>query len=207
MGARRRGRRPTARRRSRAEQVQQRRFVLSVGLIALTVIITAAASRPATAATAQPSSATFSPISTTTTLDPRARLVSATYTAELTDPSGGGDSDRSAALLTLDYDANTQELAYELRITSPMPNPSIAALCQGIPGQGGSTVYTLFAGPTVAGRFSGVLCEGAMKSGSLVGPLRGGTLADLVLSIQSGSVYVTIGTTSHPVDALRGQIK
>lgn len=200
-------RRPRARHRSRAELVQQRRFVLSVCVLALTVIITAAASQTSSAAVSPQASATADSSITTVSLDPRASLVSKTYTAELRGSTSGEGTEKPSALLTLDYDADLQELTYTLDIRSPIANPTVAAICQGASDQRGSTVYTLFAGPSIAGRFSGVLSAGTMEAGSLVGTLRGGTLADLVLLIERGSAYATIGTSSSPVDAARGQIK
>jgi hypothetical protein len=68
-------------------------------------------------------------------------------------------------------------------------------------------VFTIFPGPTVAGNFSGVLAEGSMTPGDLVGPLKGGRLTDLVLLVKNGGAYAAIGTPNEPVDALRAQIK
>ncbi len=52
----------------------------------------------------------------------------------------------------------------------------------------------------------GVLAEGLILDEDLIGPLRGGTIADLITLIKSGNAYVSLGNKSHPVDAIRGQI-
>jgi hypothetical protein len=40
-----------------------------------------------------------------------------------------------------------------------------------------------------------------------VGPLKGKTIADFVALIKAGSVYLNVGTTSHPSGEIRGQLK
>lgn len=149
---------------------------------------------------------------TTTTDDQTATtLVSGIYTAELT----GAESvppveTAAAATLTLTYDAETEKLSYELRITSPLTNPSVAAIYEGAPGSSGTAVYTLFAGPTKEGLYEGILAGGEPEDviidADLVGTLQGQTVADLIALIEEGQAYVSIGNESHPVDAIRGQI-
>jgi hypothetical protein len=195
------------RRRTRAEQVQNRRFVLTVCLLGLMLVVTATVSYSSRAAATPESAPSTSSESTNTTLDPAAALTSGTYTAELKGSSSGSVYGGPRALLTLEYDAAARTVSYKLQITSALANPSVAAVCQGVSGQSGATVFTLFPGPTVSGNFSGVLAEGSITEGDLVGPLEGGRLTDLILLIKTGEAYVTIGTPSQPVDAMRAQIK
>jgi hypothetical protein len=139
-------------------------------------------------------------------------LVSATYTAELT----GAESvppvaTQAAATFTLAYDADKKKLTYELRVTSPLTNPSVAAIYQGTADtEHGEAVYTLFAGPAKEGSFTGLLpdetTDNNIIDADLVGPLAGKTVADLIGLIKDGDAYVSIGNESHPVDAIRGQI-
>ncbi len=195
------------RRRNRAEQVQIRRLVLTVCLLGLMVVLTAAVSY-SSRVQASPQTLPLLPDGvTTTTLDPAAGLVSATYSAELrvSDPTSASADPR--ALLTLKYDATTRTVSYRLEVTVPLANPSAAAICQGTPDQLGSTVFTIFPGPPIAGKFSGVLAEGEITAADLVGTLQGHELTHLVLLVKSGAAYATIGTTGRPVDAIRGQIK
>jgi hypothetical protein len=193
---------------SRAEQVQTRRLVLSVCLLALMVVITAVASYSTRVeATTPETSPTTSDDAPSTTLDPAALLVSATYTAELRGGGSGSTAGDPRAFLTLRYDEDAQTITYKLQITTSLQTPCVAAICQGTREQSGSNVFTMFPGPAIAGNFSGVLSEGQIDAADLVGSLRGGRLADLVLLIQSGAAYATVGTASRPIDAIRGQIR
>jgi hypothetical protein len=187
--------------------VHNRRLVLTVCLLALMVVITAAASYSSRAEATPETPPTASGESTATTLDPAASLVSAIYTAEMTAAGMGSARGDPTALLTLEYNATTQTLSYKLKVTSPLNTPCVAAIYQGAPDRNGTTVFTMFPGPAVAGNFSGVLAEGNIAADDLVGPLNGGKLTDLVLLLKSGGTYATVGTASNPVDAIRGQIK
>ena len=185
-------------RRLRAAQVQRRRLVFLGCVVVLLVVVIALATR---------SCGGDEGAQTTTTGSPDAGLVSAAYTAELT----GADSvpaveTQATAELTLDFDADAGEMTYELVLTYQISNPTVATICQGLPGEYGTTVYTLFAGPMKEGDFEGVLAEGTIAADDLVGPLKGDTIADLVALIEDGEAYVSIGNERHPVDAIRGQI-
>jgi hypothetical protein len=196
------------RRRTRAEQVQTRRFALGVCLLGVMVVVTAVVSYSSRAdAVTTETSPTLSEISPSTTLDPAASLVSATYTAELRGAGAGSASGESRAFLTLRYDAQVQTIAYKLQITTSLPTPCVATICQGSGGQSGTALFTLFPGPAIAGNFSGVLAEGQISAADLVGPLKGARLADLVLLIKNGGTYATVGTARQPTDAIRGQIR
>jgi len=136
--------------------------------------------------------------------DPAALLSTASYVAELRDDSAGSDSPR--ALFRLNYSALDGAVSFSLEIDSPLANPSVATICQGSPGESGSTLVTLFAGPTIAGNFTGILAQGQITASDLVGSLRGQELTDLILLVKEGGAYATVGTASIPIDAIRGQI-
>ena len=192
-------------RQARAQQVHNRRFALVVGLLAVAIVTTAGVSHSSRAAAADEPLSAQQQGTSGATLDPAASLVSATYVAELGSESGGSESPRG--LLRLGYDAEAGTVSYTVQITSPLANPSIAAICQGAPGQSGSTLATVFAGPTISGKFSGLLAEGEITAADLVGPLLGQDLEDLILLVEEGGAYATIGTEGIPIDAIRGQIQ
>jgi hypothetical protein len=169
------------------------------------VVATAAASYSSRAAAETQAQGAGTAGVSTTSLDPDAALVSASYEAELTD--GTQDPGSPHAVLRLDYDASTRSVLYCLEMTSALPNPSVAAICQGRPGQSGMTVFTVFAGPTISGRFSGILAQGEIAAADLVGPLRGHRVTDLILLVKEGGAYATVGTAAVPIDAIRGQIE
>lgn len=182
----------------RQQQIQRRRTVLGICLLALIVLIIVLA---LTCSGQDGTPATTETSASETTLS------SATYGATLTgDESVPPVQTAASATFTLTYDAEKNKLSYVLEVTSAITNPSSAAIYQGSPGTSGSTVYLLFTGPMKEGRFVGVLAEGDIVESDLIGPLRGGTLADLISIIEQGKAYVSIGNKSHPVDAIRGQL-
>jgi hypothetical protein len=147
----------------------------------------------------------------TTTTEPEGStdvtLVSATYTADLIGAESVPSVRTAAkAALTLTYDAETEEFAFVLEVTQSITNPSVATIYEGAQGTSGTAVYMLFAGPTKEGTFVGTLAEGLIFDTDLIGPLGGGTIADLIALIKAGNAYVSIGNKSHPIDAIRGQI-
>lgn len=187
-------------RRRRAQQVQRRRLVLSIcvlGLIVLVVgLVVGLSGGPEGADTA----------SSTTAESTATPLVAATYNAELTGAeSVPSVTTKATGSLTLTYDPDTAALTFVLDING-LTNPSLAAIYEGVEGARGIAVATLFAGPPIEGLFAGVLAEGSIDETQLTGGLTGKTVADLVTLIESGNAYVSVGNTSHPVDAIRGQI-
>ena len=134
-------------------------------------------------------------------------LAAASFSADLT----GADSvppvdTASTGTLTMDYDPTALVLSYSLTLDG-LSNPSNAAIYEGAPGTSGTAVYVLFAGPTETGTgFRGELVSGTVEAGNLTGSLAGGTIGDLIALIEAGNAYVSVGNTSHPVDAIRGQI-
>lgn len=78
-------------------------------------------------------------------------------------------------------------------------------------GQNGDIVVWLYpsAPPPqqVPGRFNGVLAAGVITDASLVGPLVGQTLADLITAIEEGNAYVNVHTLVNPGGEVRGQIR
>lgn len=187
------------RRRKRQEQIQRRRLALGVSVLALIVLIVALAIAL---------SGGDDPSATTTTSTSVLPLESAQYTAELT----GAESvppvkTQATATFVMTYDPDSKELSFVLEITHVLTNPTLAAIYQGGPGTSGRLVYTLYvAGPGEEGSKTGILAEGVIDETELVGPLAGGTLADLIQLIKDGNAYVSIGNKSHPTDAIRGQI-
>lgn len=187
-------------RRQRAAQVQRRRLVLLAVVVVVIVLVVVLVTRSCG------DEGTGS--STTTTESTAPGSTSSTYTADLT----GADSvpaveTEAAAVLTLKYESATKEMTFTLEVTSQISAPSVATIYQGLPGEYGTAVYTLFAGPAKEGDFEGSLAEGNIVEDDLIGPLEGSTVAELVALIEGGGAYVSIGNERHPVDAIRGPIK
>ncbi len=168
-------------RRMRAEQVQRRRMAFFVCLLALIVLIVVLA---LTCGGGDETTTT----TTGTSEGTATTLVSNTYTAELT----GNESvppvkTTATATLSLDYDAETEVMSYVLTVTRALTNPSVATINAGEPGSDeGAAVYTLFAGPTEEGSFTGKLAEGTIIEQDLTGPLRGKTIGDFIALLEEG---------------------
>jgi hypothetical protein len=77
-------------------------------------------------------------------------------------------------------------------------------------GQNGPVVVWLYpAAPPpqlLEGRFQGTLAAGAITAASLVGPLVGQTIADLLDEMAAGNAYVNVHTLQFPGGEVRGQI-
>jgi hypothetical protein len=102
------------------------------------------------------------------------------------------------------------ELSYKL-IVANIENVTQAHIHLGPAGVNGPVIAWLYpAGPPaqlIPGRFQGVLAEGAITSASLVGPLAGQTLADLLAQIEADNTYVNVHTSQFPPGEVRGQIR
>jgi hypothetical protein len=185
----------------RAERVQRRRLALGIvalGVIVLIVALVIGLSGDDEVAV------------TTTESTGEGVIPSGTYTATLTGADSVPSVQTSAqAAFTLTYDAETDKLSFVLEITKKLTTPIVASIYQGAPGTDGDAVYTLWIAeePNEGTFLPGLLAEGTVVEMDLIGPLQGGTLADLIELIEEGSAYVSVGNKSHPVDAIRGQIE
>jgi hypothetical protein len=59
---------------------------------------------------------------------------------------------------------------------------------------------------SITQKSSSFSASGNINEESLTGPMKGKTIADLVLAMQSGETYVNVQTEDHPEGELRGQI-
>ncbi len=72
------------------------------------------------------------------------------------------------------------------------------------PDENGPVVAFLFSGPAT-GRTDGVLAEGTITAGDVIGPLAG-DLDALIDRIRRGRIYVNVHTTAIPSGELRGNL-
>jgi hypothetical protein len=110
--------------------------------------------------------------------------------------------------------ADGTELGYRLMVSN-IENVVASHIHLGAVGVNGQIVVFLF-GPAASGggRTDGVLAEGTITAADLIGPLLGGTLADLIAAIQAGNAYVNVhtndgvdGTNTGPGDFPGGEIR
>jgi hypothetical protein len=132
---------------------------------------------------------------------------SSTYSAALSGTSEVPSVATSASgSLTLTVAANGSSVHYDLRV-SGITDLTVARLHEGGAGATGTTIITLYGGPTRTGLFSGILTQGSFTASQFVGPLKGKTIADFVALMKSGKVYLNVGTSAHITGEIRGQLK
>jgi hypothetical protein len=68
-------------------------------------------------------------------------------------------------------------------------------------------VAGLFNSTMLTGPVTGDLTEGSITSASLVGPLQGKQLSDLIALMQNGQAYVNVHTEQNPNGEIRGTIE
>jgi hypothetical protein len=91
-------------------------------------------------------------------------------------------------------------------IVNGLTNVTAAHIHLGARGTNGPVVAFLYGGPTIPGRFVGLLAHGTITAANLVGPLKGHPLSDLLAAMAAGNTYVNVHTTAEPGGAIRGQI-
>ena len=188
-------------RRRRAQQIYRRRLVVGVFLLALIILIIVLVIACPGGSDQTGTTSTESSETTSTS------LIAATYTAVLTgDDSVPPVRTESTGTLTLTYDPEVPSLTFVLEVDG-LTDPSVSAIYEGAPGTSGTAVLTLFPGPTEIGVKRGVLAEGTIEDADLTGTLAGQTVGDLIALIKEGNAYASVGNKSHPVDAIRGQIR
>lgn len=151
-----------------------------------------------------------------------AQAEEARYSAKLTGASQLPEPTPSKATgeLKLVVSADGKKIAYTLAVEN-LSNPSGSDMHLGPDTANGPIVVKLFPVHGAAakkGPFSGVLAEGTITEGDLIGPMLGSPLADLVEQIRDGNSYVNVhtddgsppansGPGDYPYGEIRGQIK
>jgi CHRD domain len=181
-------------------------LVVVVGGCAGTAASTTTSSIESTSTTLTQESTTTLPESSTT-LATTASAGVLTFSAAL---SGANElpavTTSASGTLSLTVDANGSTVHYVLKLNG-LSNVTVARIHAGKAGTTGSTLLTLFSGPTRKGIFAGVLAQGSFTANSLGGTLKGKKVADLVALIKSGEVYINVGTSTHSKGAIRGQLE
>ncbi len=183
-------------RRLRARQIRRRRLTLLAVVLAVVVLVVVIATRPGPQ-TSPPSG----PAGGQTT------VASRMYTASLTgDQNVPAVQTASTGSLTLRVGPDGTKLDFVLKVDG-LTNTSIARIFDGGPGEIGQPVLVLYDGPVISGPLVGTVAEGTVDAADLTGGLAGKGIADLLSLIESGSAYVSVGNSSYPDGAIRGQIK
>ena len=83
----------------------------------------------------------------------------------------------------------------------------MAHIHQGKSGENGQPVVDLLANGNKQKTSNGVFINGSITDSSLIGPLKGMTISELISSMKDGNNYVNVHTQAHPDGEIRGQIK
>jgi hypothetical protein len=144
-------------------------------------------------------------------LPPPAAAASRTFVAPLSGSQEVPAVDTNAtgvAVFRLSKDGT--ELSYRLNVAN-IVDVTQAHIHLGPAGVNGPVVAWLYpSGPPaqlIPGRTDGVLATGTITAESLVGPLAGASLADLVAEMEAGNAYVNVHTSAHPAGEIRGQLR
>lgn len=98
------------------------------------------------------------------------------------------------------------ELSYKL-IAANIEDVTQAHIHIAPAGENGAVTAFLFGFVAEGVDPNGVLAQGVITSGDLIGPLAGMTLDDLIDAFESGNAYVNVHTIANPPGEIRGQIR
>ena len=101
---------------------------------------------------------------------------------------------------------NNTTIKYKVNITG-FKDATGAQIKMGKAGANGEVVVDLLQVSKKNPTKIGLAIRGNITDSSLVGPLKGKTLADLISAMKSGDAYVDINTPTHKEGELRGQIE
>jgi len=194
-----------------------KKILLAVTVLGLIVLLGGCGGKAASSTTSSSDTSTTltqesttTLLGTTTTLPTSSTTLAAGEVAFSATLSGASEvpavTTSASGTLTLTVDAQESTVHYVLKLNK-LSNVTVARLHEGAAGATGSSLATLFSGPTKTGVFTGVLAQGSFTAKSLTGTLKGKKVADLVALIGSGKVYVNVGTSTHTNGALRGQVR
>lgn len=97
-------------------------------------------------------------------------------------------------------------IKYKLNITG-ISDATAVHIHQGNSGQNGEPVVDLLADGSKQKTSNGLFINGSIVDSSLIGPMKGKSLSDLVTSMNDGNNYVNVHTQEHPDGEIRGQLE
>lgn len=144
---------------------------------------------------------------TTTTIPPTTTTVTVTFTAELSGKEVAPPVETIATgNATFTFEPALERGYFVLKVSN-LDGATASRLKEGRPGTNGQGVLILYPGPDIVGPYTGVLAEGYFNASALIGSLKGKTIADLKVLLESGGAYVNVGTVKNPDGEIRGQVK
>ncbi|MCJ7797151.1 MAG: CHRD domain-containing protein [Thermoleophilia bacterium] len=143
----------------------------------------------------------------TTTIPPPTTTVTVTFTAELSGKEVVPPVETIATgTATFTFESALDRAYFVLKVSN-LDGATASRLKEGKPGTNGQGVLILYPGPGIVGPVTGVLAQGYFNASALIGSLKGKTIADLKVLLETGGVYVNVGTVKNPNGEIRGQVK
>jgi len=102
--------------------------------------------------------------------------------------------------------AKESSIKYKLNITG-ITDATMAHIHQGKSSENGEPVVDLLADGNKQETSNGLLINGTIVDSSLIGPMKGKTISDLVSSMNNGNNYVNVHTQNNPDGEIRGQLE
>jgi CHRD domain len=112
---------------------------------------------------------------------------------------------KSSGVATFDLNAADTQMKYTLNVTD-IDHVIAAHIHKGKSTENGPIVVNLFIPAKATGKVSGTLAQSSINSTSLIGPLQGKQMPDLINLIKTGQAYVNVHTTQNPPGEVRGQV-
>jgi CHRD domain len=97
-------------------------------------------------------------------------------------------------------------IKYKLNVTG-ITGATAAHIHQGKSGENGEPVVDLLTDGNKQKTSNGLFINGSIVDSSLIGPLKGKSISDLVSSLNAGDNYVNVHTQAHPDGEIRGQLE
>lgn len=112
---------------------------------------------------------------------------------------------KASGIAGFDLNSSGAQMKYTLNVTN-IDKVIAAHIHKGKSTENGPIVVNLFIPSKATGKVDGTLAQSSINSTSLIGPLKGKQLTDLVKLINDGQAYVNVHTTQNPPGEVRGQI-
>jgi len=112
----------------------------------------------------------------------------------------------STAEGVINFDTKTDMLTWKINVTG-MKDATGAHINIGKIGENGEEVVDLLQASKHKETAKGMIMRGNVTDSSLIGSMKGQTLADLKTAMGNGDTYADLATDSHPDGEIRGQIK
>ena len=106
----------------------------------------------------------------------------------------------------LEVEDDGNRIEYDIFVSN-IDEVTQAHIHRGTSSEAGPAIATLFNASTPTGPMTGELAEGSINSTSLMGPLQGAQVSDLITLMQNGTAYVNVHTQQNPEGEIRGTIE